>query len=120
MWVTRVNFNKSLSEFPVHQQALIALLWDLFQAGDGRDAVSITEEHADISIRSRGRERQWFTIDLAKSYLIFLKNRFDDNTDGLIFNGTLEEQLQSDNPDDPEIIENPVKLETYQSTPKQV
>jgi len=117
MWVTRVSSNKPLSEFPARQEVISMYIWNLYQASNGMDAISITEENADISIKSRGRERLWSTLDLAKSYLVFLKNHFDNNSDGIVFTSTLEEECWSDNSPSAVRIENPVKLETYQSIP---
>jgi hypothetical protein len=125
MWATRVSFNKSLKEFPVHCEAIASHLWNVYQTSDGMDAI-IKSEEADIADKfdrtiKFDRERLWSNLDLAKSYMVFLKNQFDDNTDGIVFNGILDEQLQSDNPDNPEMLKGHYYLlETYQSTPKQV
>jgi len=115
MWITRVYFNKPLKDFADHLYTVNLQLDQLKQTGGGVNADSIDEEFNNST-----RARQWTTIDLARAYLIFLKNKFDNNTDGIVFTSTLEEECWSDDSPSAVRIENPVKLETYQSTTNQI
>ena len=116
MWITRVSFNKSMLDFSDHLQSVNKKLAELAE----KTGLPLAKYLDEYPLDHTKRIREWTTVELASEYLDFLKNRFDDNTDGIVFDGSLEKSNWVDEFDMSPLVENPIKLKTYQSTPKQI